>query len=139
MPNLNEIQSTLLSPFQSLFPLSPALKNCLTRDLVVTKLLVHPIKSCKGTSVQISEYDNGGLKFDRTWVIVSAETGKFFTARDLPEMVLIHPTVDEERNKLVIKVPLTHKGKKDLIVETVLDPTQEELEKCEVLDNVFIW
>lgn len=139
MSLLEQAQSILSSPIQSLLPLNPALQNCLTRDLVVSQLFVHPIKSCRGTSVQLSDYDHGGLKFDRTWIIASAETGKFFTARDLPEMVLIHPKIDQQRNRLIINIPLEHKGLQDKIVEVILDPTQSELEECEVMNNIFIW
>lgn len=31
----------------------------LTKDITVKEILIHPIKSCRGTSVQQAEYDHG--------------------------------------------------------------------------------
>ncbi|KLO20146.1 MOSC-domain-containing protein [Schizopora paradoxa] len=65
-------------------------------DVKVTKILVHPIKSCRGTSVSQSRYDKFGLEFDRRFAIIDAETHEVITARTHPKMVLIHPTIEED-------------------------------------------
>ncbi|KAG7099956.1 hypothetical protein E1B28_001749 [Marasmius oreades] len=64
-------------------------------DVRVSKLLVHPIKSCRGTSVQSSRYTSEGLEFDRQWCVIEADTHKIITAREFPTMVLITPTIEE--------------------------------------------
>jgi hypothetical protein len=50
-------------------------------SLSITKLVVYPIKSCKGTSVESSEFDVRGFKFDRRWMVVEAGNHKMLTAR----------------------------------------------------------
>ncbi|KAJ7150381.1 MOSC N-terminal beta barrel domain-containing protein [Mycena filopes] len=65
-------------------------------DVRVSKILVHPIKSCRGISVQHARYTPEGLEHDRKWSIVEASTTEsghnvVITAREFPKMVLITP------------------------------------------------
>lgn len=71
----------------------------------VQQLWVFPIKSCRGTRVDESPYTDEGLEYDRQWMIVDAESHKFLTARTLPKMVLIHPTINRGTGQLEIAVP----------------------------------
>ncbi|GAA5863312.1 hypothetical protein JCM3774_000854, partial [Rhodotorula dairenensis] len=71
----------------------------------VQQLWVFPIKSCRGTKVDQSPYTAEGLEYDRQWMIVDAETHKFLTARTLPKMVLIHPTIRRDTGQLEISIP----------------------------------
>ncbi|TKA56886.1 hypothetical protein B0A53_01287 [Rhodotorula sp. CCFEE 5036] len=79
----------------------------------VQQLWVFPIKashrgthsSCRGTRVDESPYTEEGLEYDRQWMIVDADSHKFLTARTLPKMVLIHPTIHRETGQLEIAVP----------------------------------
>ena len=48
--------------------------------LSITKLVVYPIKSCKGTSVESSEFDVRGFKYDRRWMVIEASNHKMITA-----------------------------------------------------------
>jgi uncharacterized protein len=57
---------------------------------VITQLLVYPVKSCAGVSVQQARLTDTGLDFDRHWMVVDAQ-GEFLTQRELPRMVLIQP------------------------------------------------
>ncbi|KAJ9477748.1 putative SET3 histone deacetylase complex component Snt1p [Pseudozyma hubeiensis] len=113
--------------------------DSLTKDLVVQQILIHPIKSCRGTSVQEAPFDHQGLQYDRTWLIIDANTKKFYTARELPKMVLIHPRIVHESNKLVIEIPQSETGIAASTVEVSLQPSKEDLEKYEVVDGIFIW
>lgn len=54
-------------------------------------------------------------------------------------MVLIHPHIDLERRILRIDVPLTERGKGTATVETPLEPTDEQLEKMELIEGITIW
>lgn len=63
------------------------------------------IQSCRGTRVDESPYTDEGLEYDRQWMIVDAESHKFLTARTLPKMVLIHPTINRGTGQLEIAVP----------------------------------
>ncbi|KAI0673983.1 MOSC N-terminal beta barrel domain-containing protein [Trametes maxima] len=79
-------------------------------DVRVAKILVHPIKSCRGTSLQEARYTPEGLENDRKWCIIEAETHTIITAREVAKMVLITPRVEADATsphggKLVISFP----------------------------------
>ncbi|KAF8879232.1 MOSC N-terminal beta barrel domain-containing protein [Mucidula mucida] len=74
-------------------------------DVRVSKLLIHPIKSCRGISVQSARYTPEGLENDRLWSIVDAETKAVLTARDFAKMVLITPRIDAEKGVLNVSFP----------------------------------
>ncbi|KIK91112.1 hypothetical protein PAXRUDRAFT_150234, partial [Paxillus rubicundulus Ve08.2h10] len=67
-----------------------------TSNIRVTKILIHPIKSCKGTSVQEAVYTLEGLENDRKWCIIKADSNLVVTARQANKMVLIHPRIVHE-------------------------------------------
>ncbi|GAA5925170.1 MOSC domain-containing protein [Sporobolomyces koalae] len=73
--------------------------------LTVEQLWVYPIKSCKGTRLEQSDYSSEGLAYDRQWMIVDATTHAFLTARTIPRMVLIHPVINRATGTLDISVP----------------------------------
>lgn len=111
----------------------------LDKDLVVSQILIHPIKSCRGTSVESSPFDHQGLLYDRTWLIIDATTKKFYTARELPKMVLIHPRIQAERNVLSIEIPQSETGTPASTVEVSLQPSEEDVKAFEVVEGIFIW
>jgi hypothetical protein len=47
--------------------------------------------------------DAQGIRFDRRWMVVEAETGRFLTQREYPQMALLQPTVTED--SLTISFP----------------------------------
>lgn len=53
-----------------------------TGDLVISKLVVYPIKSCAGVELQESPYSITGLDYDRQWMMVDLRTKKMITARN---------------------------------------------------------
>jgi uncharacterized protein YcbX len=94
--------------------------------LTLSEINIYPIKSLGGISLQSSEVEERGLKYDRRWVLVD-ETNTFFTQRDFPEMALI--IVSVEKNGLMIN----HKTK---IVRSLFIPFDFE---HSVKDRVVIW
>lgn len=109
------------------------------KEIRIKQLFVHPIKSCRGTSVSKTYFDKGGFQYDRSWLIIDANTKKFQTARDLPLMVTIVPKMDQNNNALSIMIPLHEKGKEDITVTTPLDSSEEELASMELVQDIFIW
>ncbi|KAM0748420.1 hypothetical protein T439DRAFT_327688 [Meredithblackwellia eburnea MCA 4105] len=75
------------------------------RQIQVSALWVFPIKSCKGISVQSWGYNESGLDFDRQWMIVEERTHGFLTARTIPRMILIEPTLDLQKRTITISIP----------------------------------
>jgi uncharacterized protein YcbX len=55
----------------------------------VDQLWIYPVKSCAGIAVKSSRLTETGLQYDREWVVVDAETRKFITQRQQPQMALI--------------------------------------------------
>lgn len=63
----------------------------------VAQLLLYPIKSCAGISVDAATLHESGLAaqgvHDREWMVVT-ESGQFLTQREYPRMALIRPRPD---------------------------------------------
>ncbi len=92
----------------------------------LSEINIYPIKSLAGISLQSSEVEERGLKYDRRWVLVD-ETNTFITQRKFPEMALIKVSIENAGLKL------QHKIKN---VEQLLIPLNfEHKEKS----NVVIW
>jgi uncharacterized protein YcbX len=63
--------------------------------LILSEINIYPIKSLGGISLQSSEVEDRGLKYDRRWVLVD-DTNTFFTQRDFPEMALIRVVIEND-------------------------------------------
>jgi len=112
-----------------------------TSNIRVSKLLVHPIKSCRGTSVQQANYTAQGIENDRNWCIIKAETHFVLTARACSKMVLIHPEIVEdpsspERGFLRVSFP---EGSECETFSVPLKPSEETLQRWETVSNVELW
>ncbi|KIO24191.1 hypothetical protein M407DRAFT_103277 [Tulasnella calospora MUT 4182] len=112
-----------------------------TPPLQITKILVHPIKSCKGTSVQEARYAPDGLEYDRRLVIVDAKTHVAITARNISEMLLIDPKVlvdesDPYGGKIEVSFPADSECEP---FNFPLRPTQDLLETWPMVDNAAVW
>lgn len=110
-------------------------------QLKITKILVHPIKSCKGTSVQEARYSPEGVEYDRRLVIVDAKTHVAITARDISKMLLIDPKIyvdesDPYGGRIVISFPADSDCEAFSIP---LRPTQDLLETWPIVDNAVVW
>ena len=92
--------------------------------LTLSEINIYPIKSLGGISLQSSEVEERGLKYDRRWVLVD-DTNTFFTQRDFPEMALIKVEIERDglhlqhkrKNIEHLKVPFVfNHSKKDEVV-----------------------
>ena len=52
----------------------------------------YPIKSCRGTALDVAAVGARGIVADRQWMVVDP-TGHFLTQRELPRLALIEPTL----------------------------------------------
>jgi uncharacterized protein YcbX len=71
-------------------------------SITISGLFVYPIKSCGGVSLRESELGEGGLRYDRNWMVVDAD-GKFITQRTHPKMALVRTEL--KLSELVIRAP----------------------------------
>ncbi|KZT22674.1 hypothetical protein NEOLEDRAFT_1071092 [Neolentinus lepideus HHB14362 ss-1] len=109
----------------------------------ISQILVHPIKArlCRGTSVQQAKFTPQGLQYDREWCLIDPEKRKVLTAREIPKMVLITPTIETDPSSpdggtLTVSFPL------DSAIpsfEIPLRPSEATLSKWDVLDGLKIW
>lgn len=111
-----------------------------TSNIRVTKILIHPIKSCKGTSVPEAKYTLEGLENDRRWCIIRADNNAVVTARDVAKMVLINPRIipdssSSEGGWLEVSFP-KESGCEAFSVP--LNPTEEVLQDWRNLD-ISLW
>ncbi|KAJ3022044.1 UNVERIFIED_CONTAM: hypothetical protein HDU68_009345 [Siphonaria sp. JEL0065] len=90
------------------------------KGVIVSQLMIHPIKSCKGISVSQAAIGKFGFEFDRLWMLVDAlNHSKFITQRENPTLALVSCVLKAKGVKytdggeLVVSVP----GKKDLIIK----------------------
>ena len=58
----------------------------------VRGLYHYPIKSCRGTSLDVAAVGARGIVADRQWMVVDAD-GHFLTQRELPRLALIEPSL----------------------------------------------
>jgi len=112
-----------------------------TRTTRVSKILVHPIKSCRGASVLEAKYTPEGLENDRKWSIISAETNRIITARESPKMILIAPRIELDPSlpysgRLKVSFP-EDSGCESFSVP--LNPDEELLKTWEILDNIDLF
>ena len=54
--------------------------------ITVGDLFYYPIKSCAGVKVEKLSLDDFGPTFDRRFMLVDFENGRFITQRDFPVM-----------------------------------------------------
>ena len=75
-----------------------------TRDVSaqISRLFVHPVKSCAGVEVREALLTNTGLELDRAWMVVDAQ-GVFVTQREQPRLALVRPHIKPD--ELVLSAP----------------------------------
>ncbi|KAM4809237.1 mitochondrial amidoxime-reducing component 1-like [Rhinophrynus dorsalis] len=95
---------------------------------VVSQLLIYPIKSCRGVSVQEADCTTLGLRSgelkDRHWLVVTEE-GNMVTGRQEPRMVLI--SVNARGDSLCLEAP----GMEELLIPVSL-PKSNVVRDCRV-------
>ncbi|CAL1693880.1 unnamed protein product [Somion occarium] len=106
-------------------------------EVNVSKILIHPIKSCRGLSVTESRFTPLGLE----WCIMDAETHVLVTAREVPKMVLIESTLeydssDPHDGRLLVKVP-QESGPVSFSVPII--PTQDILDSWSIIGDCSLF
>ncbi|KAI0036616.1 MOSC N-terminal beta barrel domain-containing protein [Vararia minispora EC-137] len=111
-------------------------------SVTIAKILVHPIKSCRGISVQETRFTPSGLEHDRTWCIIDAKNHQILTARQIPKagMVLIVPKVaenpdDPSNSRLEVSFP---PGSDCSTFSVPLRPSQETLGSWQSVDDCTV-
>ena len=72
-------------------------------DIRVTGLLVYPVKSCGGISVQSWPISEGGLMYDRQWMVMQGN--RVITQKKEPMLSMIQPSIDLERKVMTLSFP----------------------------------
>ncbi|CAE7208239.1 unnamed protein product [Rhizoctonia solani] len=103
-------------------------------DIKVTKLLVHPIKSCRGISLSETNVTLEGVQYDRQYLIVDAKSHKFLTARQLPKA---WPILNRYLPLFNISRSVDESGLPSF--KTCLSPSPETLENWELISDIEIW
>lgn len=62
----------------------------------VASLHVYPVKSCRGIPIDSFELGARGPRFDREWMVVSADTGKFATQREHPQLATVATSLEAD-------------------------------------------
>ncbi|PFH49668.1 hypothetical protein AMATHDRAFT_147151 [Amanita thiersii Skay4041] len=111
------------------------------KDVRVSKILVHPIKSCRGTSVQSAKYTPEGIEFDRQWCIIDTSTQRILTAREMPKMVLIVPHIERDPSSAWGGVlTVTFPSDPDCEPFSVpLTPTDDILRRWTMISEFILW
>ena len=68
----------------------------------VSRLFVHPVKSCAGVELREAALMDTGLDLDRAWMVVD-HAGQFFTQRELPRLCLVRPQIRTQ--DVVLRAP----------------------------------
>ncbi|KIM47725.1 hypothetical protein M413DRAFT_439401 [Hebeloma cylindrosporum] len=106
-----------------------------TGSVIVSKILIHPIKSCRGISVQSAHYTPEGIENDRIWCIIDAQSLTVITAREVPKMVLIKPSIEPD-GTLKICFP-NDSGCKDFSIP--LKPADATLKSWTNFPKIVMW
>ncbi|KAI0076832.1 hypothetical protein K474DRAFT_1597320 [Panus rudis PR-1116 ss-1] len=106
-------------------------------EVRVSKLLIHPVKSCRGISVQEVKYTPEGLENDRKWCIVDAEKHTVITAREVSKLVLIQTRLDVDPSdphggRLVITVPMKNGP---VVLSVPINPTPDVLKSWPIVSD----
>ena len=70
--------------------------------LSVSELYIYPVKSLGGVAVKSAKITSRGFKYDRRLMLVDANN-KCLTQRDLPEMAMLQPAIEDKGFAIVHK------------------------------------
>lgn len=68
----------------------------------VAQVSVYPVKSLAGREVSAAEVDDAGLRGDRAWSVVDADTGERVTVKTTPQLSSVVPTGDTEADTITL-------------------------------------
>jgi uncharacterized protein YcbX len=111
---------------------------------VVSRLLVYPVKGCRGVALRSATLAPTGLAVgdigDREWVVVD-EAGEFLSQRELPRMALIETRLTGSALRLgapgmlTLEVPFASEG--DVVRVRVWDDELDAVTQGELADRWF--
>lgn len=73
-------------------------------DVRLKSIIIYPVKSCQGFSVQSWPLTTGGLKYDREWLL-QGSGGEILTQKRVPELGSIRTLINLELGKLFVESP----------------------------------
>lgn len=92
-------------------------------DLIISELLIYPVKSMGGISVESCRVTDRGFEHDRRWMLVDAEN-RFITQREFPELVFFRTAIlgnniniTDRRDDCSINIPLVTNGGETIAVD----------------------
>ena len=62
--------------------------------LIISEILIYPVKSLGGISLPEAEVEERGLRYDRRWLVID-DNNRFVTQRQYPVMALIEVSLTE--------------------------------------------
>jgi uncharacterized protein len=107
----------------------------------LSRILIYPIKSISGISVENWPLDHKGLRFDREWMLVDPELN-FLSQRQLPAMALIKTQISEQQlivsapQQADLHLPLTISGHEPRLSVTVW---HDRCEAIAISDHADAW
>ncbi len=91
--------------------------------LTLSEIFIYPIKSLGGISLQTTEVERRGLKYDRRYLLVD-ENGMFMTQRDFPQMAFLKLSFAENgfsvfniKNNSAMVIPFSSTSKETIKVK----------------------
>ena len=63
-------------------------------NIEITGLHIYPVKSLRGIAIKQAKLNGKGLDNDRRWMVVRSN-GRFVTQRDMPQMSLLHTSLED--------------------------------------------
>lgn len=113
------------------------------KTVEITKVIIYPIKSCQGVSVQQAELTDTGFKHDRRWMVIDGKN-RFLSQRRVPKMSLIK-ALDFSSQELrlsapgmeTLVVPVLQGDRARKVTVGIWDDTVEQA--CDQGDEVARW
>ncbi|KAJ6484454.1 hypothetical protein C8R47DRAFT_1131414 [Mycena vitilis] len=112
-------------------------------EIKISRILVYPIKSCAGTDLLSSAYDQEGFEFDRKWMLVDLEKNKQLSARDNRgiKLVRVFPFIRRDPSSPTGGVlEVTFPDSPDTSPFSIsLNPTEDQLSTWETHTGFDLW
>mmetsp|Transcript_4948 Transcript_4948/g.13830 ORF Transcript_4948/g.13830 Transcript_4948/m.13830 type:complete len:322 (+) Transcript_4948:127-1092(+) len=109
----------------------------------ITALHIYPVKSCNGISLQSAVVAKTGLAYDRYWVVIDADSGRFLSQRVNQKLTLIDVSLPPEAllpewGALPPDAALCLSAPGMAPLQVPLNPTSSSLARAQ-LKNVSVW
>ncbi|XP_048546129.1 molybdenum cofactor sulfurase [Triticum urartu] len=93
-------------------------------DVRLKSIIIYPVKSCQGFSVQSWPLAAGGLKYDREWLL-QGSGGEILTQKKVPELASIRTLINLELGKLFVESPKRKDKLQISLLENLIHLTAE--------------